>query len=46
MKRQLKTSWVLSDIKIDGRETEREDLVVIHLIQWGNGQRKLYRLIE
>jgi hypothetical protein len=35
-KRLLETSWCMSNIKMDDRETEHEDLVVIHLIQWGN----------
>jgi len=35
-KRLLETSWCMSNIKMDDRETEHKDLVVIHLIQWGN----------
>jgi hypothetical protein len=35
-KRLFETSCCMSNIKMDVRETEHEDLVVIHLIQWGN----------
>jgi hypothetical protein len=35
-KRLLDTSWCMSNIKMADRETEHEDLVVVHLIQWAN----------
>ena len=35
-KRQLETSWCMSNTKMDDGETEHEDLVVIHLIQWSH----------
>lgn len=35
-KRLLETSWCMYNINMDDRETEHEDLVVIHRIQWGN----------
>ena len=35
-KRLHETSWCMSNSKMDDRETEHQDRVVIHLIQWGN----------